>query len=180
MKNALYLTLLLIPCSLFAQSTEYGDFKIVNTELIYQKVFTQDSITAEKLAAFLKSAPGVSNVRMENGAVAADLNDFVVDYKKFQFSQVAVPHIIQTGRFSGKINTEVKDGKYRVTLTSIQMKGNIGYKTITAPESITNYACTNSGTNLSREWCKPNTLGLLDQALTDRFTYIDQKSSSDW
>ena len=178
MKNFLYL-LALIPCALLAQSTEYGDFKIVNTEIVYQKVFIQDSVTNAKLAEFLKTVPNVSNVQVESDGVHADLIDFIVDIKKFKFTQVATPTIIQTGRYSGKIKVDSKVGKYRVILTSIQVKGDIGYKKILSPESLTNYACTNSGTIISRDWCKPNTLGLLDQALTDRFTFLD-KPDADW
>lgn len=177
------ISLLLIfamPFVLVAQSMEYGNFKIVETELIYQKVFHQDSITADKLMEFLKSAPGVTNVESVDGKVTADLTELIVDYKKFQFSQVSVPAIIQTGRYSGKLTADVKPGKYRVTLKSIQMTGDIGYKKIPAPESLTRYACGNSGTVLQRDWCKPNTLGLLDMAVTDRFLYRDIKKDEEW
>jgi len=179
MKNFLFL-LVLIPCAIFAQSaTEYGSFKIQNTEVIYQRVFVQDSITNERLAKFLKTLPGSSNVEVVGDAVQADLTDFVVDYKKFQFSQVAVPTLIQTGKYSGKVKLEGKAGKYRVTIKSMQVKGDAGYKKITAPDSFTNYAAVNSGTFLNKDWLKPNTLGLLDKALTDYFTF-KEVDSADW
>jgi hypothetical protein len=178
MKNVLYL-LVLIPCALFAQTAEYGSFKILNTEIIYQKVFTQDSVTNEKLTAFLKTVPNVSNVNLSGDVITADLTDLTVDYKKFQFTQVATPPIIQTGKFSGKIRVEGKPGKYRVIVTGMQLRGDTGYKKIVNNENLTNYATVNSGTLLSRDWCKPNTLGLLDKALTDRFTFLD-KPDSDW
>jgi hypothetical protein len=132
MKNFLFL-LVLIPCAIFAQSTEYGNFKIVDTEIIYQNVFTQDGVTKEKLVDFLKSVPNVSNVQIFGEAVQADLTDFVVDYKKFQFTQNATPTLIQTGRYNGKIKIDVKEGKYRVTIRSIQVKGDAGYKKIVNP-----------------------------------------------
>lgn len=178
-QNLCYLFILLPVVSL-AQSTSYGNFKIVGTELIYQKVFDQDSITVDQLAEFLKTAPNVSDVEIVGTTIKAKLTDLTVDYKKFQFSQVAVPPIIQTGQYSGRITAEARDNRYRITLDEITMTGNIGYKKITAQESLTNYACINSGTALSREWCKPNTLGLLDKAITDRFTYTAPKITSDW
>jgi hypothetical protein len=178
MKNILYL-LVLIPCALLAQTTEYGAFKIVNTEITYQKVFTQDSVTTEKLAKFLKTVPNVSNVDVKGDVIQADLTDFTVDFKKFGFAQVATPPIIQTGKYNGKIRVEGKPGKYRVIINGMQLKGDTGYKKITSPESLTNYACVNSGTAISRDWCKPNTLGLLEQALTDRFTFLE-KPDSEW
>src|SRR5262245_3824648 len=114
MKRLIFL-FLMSPVMVFAQLTEYGSFKIVETEIIYQKVFFQDSISTDKLMEFMKSVPELRNVSAANGAVTADLTEMVVDYKKFQFAQVAVPPIIQTGRYNGKVTADVKDGKYRVT-----------------------------------------------------------------
>lgn len=180
MKNLIYLCLLIMPITLAAQSTEYGNFKIVNTEIIYQKVFTADSITSDKVAEFLLTLQNVSNVSNNDGDVTADLTDLVVDYKKFQFTQVATPPIIQTGQFTGKISAAAKDGRYRITVKSIQMKGDMGYKKIPELENLTNYSCINNGTVLSRDWCKPTWLGLLDKAFTDRFTYVQVKKDGDW
>jgi hypothetical protein len=179
MKNLLYL-LLLIPCALLAQTKEYGDFKIETTEIVYQKTQPQDSITIEKLTEFLETVPGVSNIQRSGGAVTADLTDLTVDFKKFKFAQVNTPPIIQTGKYSGKITMAVKEGKYRTTVNALTVKGDIGYKKITNPEPLTNYACTNSGTIISRDWCKPTMLGLLNQAFTDRLQYVKQKKASDW
>ncbi len=179
MKNFLYL-LALIPCALLAQSTEYADFKIVNTEIIYQKVFNQDSVTTEKLAEFLKKVPNVSNVVISGNAVTADLVDFTVDYKKFKFTQVATPTLIQTGRYSGKIKVDGKASKYRVTINEMKVSGDAGYKKIPTPDNLTNYATVSSGTSLNRDWCKPNTLGLLAQALTDRFTFLEDPTAGDF
>ncbi len=177
MKNLFYF-LLLIPCSLLAQTTQYGSFKILETEIIYQKVFNQDSITADKLVAFLKTVPTIGNIQVGDGTVTADLVYLAVDFKKFKFAQVSVPPIIQTGKFNGKLTFEIKPAKYRVTLRGIQMKGDMGYKKIAEPENMTNYACVDSGTAISKEWAKPNTLGLLEQAISDRLKYKD--TNTDW
>ena len=172
--------ILLVPVVALSQTTEFGSFKIVNTEIIYQKVFTCDSITMEKLQAFLSSAQNVSSVSITNGVLTAELRELVVDYKKFGLTQVATPPIIQTGKFSGKISAEARDGRYRITVDGLTMKGDIGYKKIPTDEPVTNYSCVNSGTLLSREWCKPTMLGVLDKALTDRFTYLAPKLTSEW
>ena len=103
----------------------------------------------------------------------------MVDYKKFQFSQVATPTIIQSGLYSGKASVGAKEGKYRVTVRNLQLTGDIGYKKITTNDNLTNYACRNSGTIMSPDWCRPNYLGLLDQAFTDKLQYIGKKKS-DW
>lgn len=165
--------------TIFAQATSYGNFKVVDQEIIYQKVFAQDSITVEKLVAYYKTLPYLSNVEAGGEGVSFDMNDLVVDYKKFQFSQVATPPIIQTGKYSGKGSVGVKDGKYRLTVKNIQMTGDIGYKKIPAKENLTNYACKNNGTYISQDWCKPNTLGLLDKAFTDKLQFVG-KGDGDW
>lgn len=176
----LILMALFAPLLSQAQPTAYGDFKIANTEIVYQKIFERSSVTLEELDSLLKTSPGVGDVTMSEGSLSAKLTDFVVDYRKFKFPQVSTPPIIQTGRFSGSITAEAKDGRYRITLEQIMMKGDIGYKDIPQPEPMTNYACTKSATVLASDWCRPNLLGVLNQALDDCFTYKMSASSTDW
>jgi hypothetical protein len=173
---------LFIPAS-FAQTLSYGSFKLADQEIIMQKVFAQDSITLAKLAEYYQTLPYVSNVSQTSDGVTFDFSDLVVDYKKFQFAQVAVPPIIQTGKYYGKVAASVKEGKYRLTISSIQMTGNIGYKTISTKENLTNYSCENNGTSIAQNWCKPNTLGLLEKAFTDKLQYVaveKKKKDEDW
>jgi hypothetical protein len=183
MKSLLLFLFVVISFSGYTQTEQYGSFKVADQEIIYQKIFFQDSITLDKLGDFYVKQPNVSELDMSNDEIKFKLNDLVVDYKKFQFAQVAVPSIIQTGRYSGLVTVNSKDGKYRVTMRAIQLTGDIGYKKITTKDNLTNYACRNSGTVISQDWCKPNTLGLLDKAFTDRFQYVEKgKSASgdDW
>jgi hypothetical protein len=183
MKAGLFFIFTLLSLSSYGQTESYGSFKVTDQEIIYQKIFFQDSITLDKLGDFYAKQPNVSDLDMSNGEIKFKLNDLVVDFKKFQFAQVAVPSIIQTGRYSGLVSVGAKDGKYRVTLRAIQLTGDIGYKKITTKDNLTNYACRNSGTSIAQDWCKPNTLGLLDKAFTDRFQYVEKgKSTSgdDW
>jgi len=165
-------------------NTSYGNFKLADQEIIYQKIFLQDSISAAKLAAYYTSLPYLSNVLQSGDEVTFDLNDLTVDYKKFQFTQVGTPNIIQTGKYSGTGVVGVKDGKYRITLSALQLTGDIGYKKITTKESLTSFAAKNSGTILSQDWCRPNMLGLLDQSFTDKLQFVEmkkkKKDDGDW
>jgi hypothetical protein len=166
-----------------AQITTYGNFKTADQELIYQKIFTDDSVTAEKISAFYTALPFVSNLQTTGGEVTFDMNDITVDYRKFQFPQVGTPPVILTGKYSGKVTVGVKDGKYRVTVNSIMFTGDLGHKKVTEKDKLTNHACRNSGTVLSPDWCKPNTLGLLDKAFTDKLQYVGtekKKDKNDW
>jgi hypothetical protein len=179
------LLILLSVCSIFSQAqiTTYGNFKTADQEIIYQKVFTQDSITVEKLSAFYTALPFVANVQTSGDEVTFDMNDITVDYRKFQFSQVSTPPVILTGKYSGKVTVGVKDGKYRVTVNAIMFTGDLGHKKVTEKDKLTNHACRNSGTVISPDWCKPNTLGLLDKAFTDKLQFISaekKKTKDEW
>ena len=187
MKMKIVAGTLLLLVSFIAQgqgNISYGNFKLADQEIIYQKIFLQDSINATKMAAYYTTLPYLSNVSHSGDEVTFDLNDLTVDYKKFQFTQVGTPNIIQTGKYSGKGRVGVKDGKYRITLSSLQLTGDIGYKKITAKESLTSFAAKNSGTILSQDWCRPNMLGLLDQSFTDKLQFIEtqrkKKDDGDW
>ncbi len=168
-------------CSI-AQPTTFGNFKVVEQEIIYQKIFVQDSLSVPVLEEYYKALPYVSNVVVKPDGLQFEVNDIMVDYKKFQFSQVSTPPIIQTGKYSGKVTLSIKDDKYRITFHTLQVTGDIGYKKITTKENLTNYSCKNNGTVISQDWCKPNMLGLLDQAFTDKLQFVAKKKvdEGDW
>jgi hypothetical protein len=181
--KALTVFFILITTFVEAQPTGFGNFKVTEQEIIYQKVVPLDGITISKLEEFYKTLPYISNITSGDGKLQFDITDITVDYKKFQFTQVATPSIIQTGKYSGKVEVGVKDGKYRITFHTIELTGDIGYKKITAKDKLTSYACKNNGTILSQDWCRPNMLGLLDQAFTDKLTYVEPgktKTNDDW
>jgi hypothetical protein len=178
MKKTGYLLIFLCSTT-YAQVSSFGNFKVAEQEIIFQKVFAEDSISAARLAEHYKTLDFISNLKETSTGVQFDMNDITVDYKKFQFSQVATPHIIQTGKYSGKVSIDVRDGRYRVTVQAIQMTGDIGYKRITAKENLTNYSTKNSATQLHPDWCKPNMLGLLDQAFSDKLQFPG-KGKEDW
>lgn len=183
MKSLIIAFLILSTVVANAQPTSYGNFKVSEQEIIYQKIVPLDSITPAKLEAFYKTLPYVSNLKLNGNEVEFEVNDIVVDYKKFQFTQVGTPSIIQTGKYSGSVSVGVKDGKYRITYHSIQLTGDIGYKKITTKDKLTSYACKNNGTVLAQDWCRPNMLGLLDQSFTDKLSYVEpkkKKNNEDW
>jgi hypothetical protein len=179
MKKIILLLAAQISCIAYAQTVTYGNFKLAEQEIIYQKIFTEDSITAPLLEAYYKTLPYVSNLQADADGVQFEVSDITVDYKKFQYSQVNTPPIIQTGKYSGKVSVGVKDGKYRITFQSLQVTGDIGYKKITTKDNLTNYACKNNGTILAPDWCRPNMLGLLDKAFTDKLQFVGKNKKVD-
>jgi hypothetical protein len=174
------LTSLLLAQVAFAgfSQTSYGNFKVAEQELIYQKVFVKDSITVATLEKYYKALPYVSSLEAKPDGIQFDMNDITVDYKKFQYVQVNTHIVMQTGKYSGKVSVSVKDGKYRVTVTAIQFTGNLGYKHLKEKDSLTRYATKNSATAIHEDWCKPNVLGLLDKAFTDKLEL--KKTEDEW
>ena len=178
MRLSFLFVLAFISQSLFAQAVSYGNFKLLEQEIIYQKINTLDSVTVTKLEEYYKKLPYISNLETKSDGLQFDINDINVDYKKFQFTQVNTPSILQTGKFSGKVTVGVKDGRYRTTIKSIQLTGNLGYKMITEKDNLTRYATKNSGTVMAEDWCRPNMLGLLDKAFNDKLEL--KNTDGDW
>lgn len=173
---SIIIVLALVSNTVFSQAVSYGNFKLSEQEIIYQKINTLDSVTVAKLEEYYKTLPYLSNLETKSDGLQFDMNDVSVDYKKFQFTQVNTPSVLQTGKFSGKVTVGVKDGKYRVTVKAIQFTGNLGYKMVTEKDNLTRYATKNSGTVLAEDWCRPNMLGLLDKAFNDK---LELKSDDD-
>lgn len=179
MRNLFYAFLLLLsPALLQAQVTQFGSFKISDGEVIYQKVFNEDSITVEKMVKFLKTVPTIGNIQPGDGTVTADLLFMTIDFKKLKVASATTPTIMQTGNFTGQLTFEIKSGKYRASLRNIKMKGDTGTKKITEPENMTGWCTTDNGTALQPAWCKPTCLGVLEQQISDRIKY--KKTDTDW
>lgn len=178
MKSVILIFLAFLGKTGFAQTTSYEDFKLEEQEIIYQKVIEQEGISYEKLQKYYAELPYISNIAMKPNALTFDVKDIPVDYMKFQFSQVDTPLIMQSGKYSGKVSISIREGRYRITFNEIYLTGEIGYKSIKEKEKLTDYASRNSGTQLSPDWCRPNMLGLLDKAFTDKLEY--KAKDDDW
>src|SRR5689334_7544630 len=134
MKLTTLFQLTLIISAANAQPTTFGSFKAEDQEIKFQKVFTQDSITVAKLEKFYKSQPFAVDVTSTAEGVSFYMNEVTVDFKKFQFRQVDVPTLVQTGKYSGKVTVGVRDGRYRVTISGMEITGDAGYRKITTKE----------------------------------------------
>ncbi|MEQ8359548.1 MAG: hypothetical protein RH860_08675 [Cytophagales bacterium] len=171
MQASIIFLLSLLSVASVAQTTAYDDFKLEEQQIIFQKVIEKEGVNYQKLNDYYSSLPYVSNIEVKTNAINFVVKDIEVDYLKFQFSQVNTPLIMQSGKFSGKVSVSVRDGRYRVTFKEIQLTGEIVYKSIKEKENLTDYASRNSGTQLSPDWCRPNMLGLLAKAFTDKLEF---------
>ncbi|MCB0489720.1 MAG: hypothetical protein R2820_00890 [Cyclobacteriaceae bacterium] len=162
----------------FFQATSYEEVKLSDQEVIYQAVYQKEGITYAALEEYYKKNKHFSNLKVATNEMTFDIKDLTVDYLKFQFSQVETPLLLQTGKFSGKGSVSVRDGRYRVTFSKIMVTGEIGYKSIKEPEPFTGLCSKNNGTQLSQDWMKPNSFGLLCKAFADNFEL--KETDDDW
>ncbi|GAB1445909.1 MAG: hypothetical protein KF860_00060 [Cyclobacteriaceae bacterium] len=178
--KSIFLIFLLSAISIvgFSQAIEYEDFKLQDQEIVYQAIFQNEKVTYAMLEEQYKKNKLFSTIKVTANEITFNVNDLTVDYLKFQFSQVQTPLILQTGKFSGQASVAIRDGRYRVTLRQIMVTGEIGYKSIKEKEALTGLCSKNNGTQLSQDWMKPNTLGLLGKALADNFELKVNKD--DW
>ena len=178
MKPALLFILIASFAMANAQPTAYGDFKLADQEIVYQAIFQKENISYAELEKYYAKNKSFSGIKMNADEMIFEVKDLTVDYLKFQFSQVETPLILQTGKFSGQASVSVKDGRYRVTFRKIMVTGEIGYKSIKEKEPLTGLCSKSNGTQLSQEWMKPNTFGLLAKAFADNFEL--KTTDDDW
>lgn len=178
MKFAVACLVAFTPLIGYSQTIEYEDFKLQAQEIIYQAVFHGENVTYAKLEEQYKKNKQFSGIKVNANEITFNVKDLTVDYLKFQFSQVQTPLILQTGKFSGQVSVAIRDGRYRVTFNKIMVTGEIGYKSIKEKEPLTGLCSKNNGTQLSQDWMKPNTLGLLGKAFADNFEL--KVTDDDW
>lgn len=133
------LTLSMAVCLLSAAAQNpYTYLKIDNDQLIYEKVFNIDSCNAAqietKLIAYLPTAKGVTNVKTTNGLITANFVNLLIDYKKYGGSTGGIA-IFAASPLNANITIQIKDGRYKVTVSSIvflvNMLGTFGAQVVT-------------------------------------------------
>lgn len=176
MKKLLLLPFLLISLTSFAQ-TSVSNFHVENGFLIYRQVFEVET-TENGLIRHLMTAPGVTDITKQDSFIVGKVENVKVDWKKFGGTwgtiTTALAHPI-----SGNLLAELKDGRYRITVSNIVLK----------PHSPTLYQNADSklddlSLNRKKEFRTGknylSTLFYIDKQFTDMFTMKEQTASQDW
>ena len=87
MKKLILLLVAQVSFFTYAQTVSYGNFKIGDQEIIYQKIFFEDSISISTLIEYYKTLPFVVDPVFTLDGLKFDIADIMVDYKKFGFAQ---------------------------------------------------------------------------------------------
>lgn len=116
MKN-LILLFLLFPIISFGQEV-INPFKIEQGKLQWQKVYNTD-LTVDQILANV-SAKGVLQeiIKTDNG-FTANIQDLNLDYRALGISEWVMEIYISRSLLNAGVLVEVKDGRYRVTITNM-------------------------------------------------------------
>lgn len=106
---------------MFAQRapiTDFGHFKIENSDLIYQHVI-DTTISPNAALKYLRSLPGTHKVQLVDDFITAEFENLVVDARRVGRNWFMTPAIIENYKLSGKLLLEFKEKRYRLTLSGM-------------------------------------------------------------
>jgi hypothetical protein len=95
-----------------------NNFFIENGDLNWQKVYSTN-LSLSELSTQLKTSGIFEKMEVDSLFISGELRQFDVDYKGAGYSMFTVPSYVGNTRVSGFALIELKDGRYRVTLSKI-------------------------------------------------------------
>lgn len=168
-----YLAALLIIIPGLAIGQEVGNFKIEQNQLVWQKVYE-----AEPDKTFILSL--LQDIQVsEEATISGKIRqtNFTPYLKKIGKRWGNTSPYLFNGQFDGNIVCEIKDGKYRITLTNIYHHYDGGTYDFSGYEN--DMAINNKG-QFRRSWVN-NISDPLDKCFEDLFTIKETKSlNEDW
>ena len=104
------------------QIMEMGQFKASDRAIIWQKVYDCHGDARAVAKKIITTGPFTD---VDTVAMTCKIADFRCNYKKYGCSYMSTPFYLSQGNFFATVKIESTDGKYRVTLTHIQVLANI-------------------------------------------------------
>jgi len=129
MRNIPFLILVLALHPLLAQKTpkenptnRYG-WTVTNNQLEWSKAYFADN---SSIANFIKAMMFVSKEssvfdvqKVDDALLQGTFSNLAFEYEKYGYDYLDAPFLISRARHSGSIEIEVKDGKYKVTISEV-------------------------------------------------------------
>lgn len=121
MKKTLLLFILICTAALF--NAQENAFIINNKQVVWQRIYTTDKNLNEIKETLLSS--GKINVSNEGeNYISGYFDNFIMDFKGAGYSLMGTPSYLNSNsKFGGFYKLEIKEGKYRVTVTGIKFAG---------------------------------------------------------
>lgn len=173
MKSIIFSLLIFVSVNVCAQYTELKDIKIINGAVVYQRVFESTGDIASKVSRILKAGPFTEVT--ENSAYLSDFSINPVKYSSYKQSP-----IYMRGKWYGNVVVDLKEGKYRITITSIQVLVPLefnygGVDNVATKESIEKYFVKK---DLTFKSAQEQSVVLLCDALSDLFREVEQTTDN--
>lgn len=113
------LTLLITVFSINAQIKTLHNFNLTEDLTVnYQHIFNIKDVTAEDFKIFLSKKNNLKNITTSNNTITGQITDLKINHKKYQADGPAAA-IFLRDHLSANFIIEIKDNKYRITLTNI-------------------------------------------------------------
>lgn len=122
MRILIHICLLLSCCSLSAQNEMlHPNIKVINNNIVYQKVFiSTQTITTKLIAKQLSRNAYIHNISATDSTlIVADYGPALIDYKKYGYSFFEMA-VLANQNFYGKIVIDISNNRYRATVSNIE------------------------------------------------------------
>lgn len=178
-KAAFLLLFLLFAFNLFGQAT-VNNFKIVNNEILWQKVFETTS-TFDQLINKAKESGLFANIEISDNKFIADLLPFAADFRGAGYTEMKAPIYIARNHFSGFFLCDYKEGRYRVTVKRIILtkKYNDPLSKQGEVSELEFYGIQKSK-NEFRNYFKKSPSEILDFTFNKLLTFQGQEDNDEW
>lgn len=171
--RAIFILYLLIPVATFSQSE---NIKLENHQVIFEKKYVLDSLSADKVKSLLSSkipiVKGITDYYNGGEVITAKLKNATIDYRVYG-GKWATTATYLNYPFDANVSIIWKEGAYKVTVTNIVFRVP-ALGDIELGEAIT----SKKGTIFSSNKTSVKATGYIDNYLSDLFTF--KKDSSNW
>lgn len=167
-----YLAALLIILPLFTQAQEIGNFKIDQNQLVWQRVYEQNPDKS-----FIITLLEDVQIAEEN-TITGKLRktNFTPFFKSIGMTWGGTAPYLFNGEYTANIVCDIKQGRYRITVTNLYHHYGSGQYDFSGHES--DVAINRRG-DYRKSWVNKNA-NALDKALEDLFTIKTTSNTEDW
>jgi hypothetical protein len=166
-----------------AFSQTHFNFRIDRNDAVWQRVydFNADSATIQKrLTESINRSTYYKDVTIARNQISCRMENAELDYKKAGGTYMGTTMIFSNGKWSGKVFIDVKDKKYRVTVTGLNYDA--GSITSYGVESKIQGSWADVVLNRDRTKFKPgqyDNMEFLNKILTNQFSIPEQQIAKD-
>lgn len=128
--KGIILLLVMLPFIAFGQDT-LQFMKVNNGQVYYERIFDIPGKSGEELKSdlvkFIPSIASISDFNVNKNSITARLQNDKIPLKKYGLTSMG-SSILITSAFDANINIQVKDGKYKVTVSGVYFKTGLTLK----------------------------------------------------